>query len=138
MADVIFISHIPLIRMERQDDFPIGSGVLTKLPWEQYDSLTQGAFTHWRPKYQEADPVFFWHQKDMDLPFVRTGRAEGMEEVKIPASTWDEMLPSLGHGLVALFHDQFVDPVWTALSLTAPAGLTAAPRDSVTCFVPAG
>ncbi len=32
MAQIIFIAHMPLIRMERADDFSIGGGVLTKLP----------------------------------------------------------------------------------------------------------
>lgn len=138
MAQIIFISHIPLIRMERRDDFPIGSGVLTKLPWEQFDDLAQGAFTDWRPKYESADPVFFWHQQDMDLPFVRAGSAKGMEELKITPAGWRTMLPRLGHELISAFQDQLVDPVWAALALAAPAALPPSPRSSVTFCLPAG
>ena len=40
MAPLIFIAHLPLIRMTRTEDFSIGGGVLTKLPWAQFDSMT--------------------------------------------------------------------------------------------------
>jgi len=138
VAQIVLIAHLPLLRMVRQEDFPIGGGVLTRLPWEQFDGLVQGAFSDWRPKYEGTDPVFFWYQDDLDLPFVRPGNASSMDEMKLPQRAWDEMLPRIGHPMVKVFHDRLVDPVWAALALAAPAGVLPPPRSSVTFFVPAG
>ena len=138
MAHLIFITHMPLIRMQRDDDFPIAGGFLTKLPWQQFDGLTQGAFTDWRHKYEQADPVFFWYQEEVDLPFVYAGSVPGMEEIKIPPAGFHTLLPGLGYGIVTAFLVGFVDPLWAALALAAPCGLAAPPRSSVTFFMPAG
>src|SRR5258706_2864286 len=138
MPHVVFIVHLPLIRMTRQDDFPIDHGVLTKLPWDQFDHLSQRAFTEWQPKYEAADPVFFWFQEQGDFPFVRDGSADRMEELKLPTASWSAMLPGLGHGLIELLHERLIDPVWAALALATPAGIPAAPRTSLTFLQPAG
>ena len=138
MAQVIFIAHLPLIRMTRQEDFHLGTGLLTKLPWEQFDGICQGAFSHWKPRYIAADPVFFWLQEDGDLPFVRQGGVDNMEELKLPTASWAAMLPSLGHGLIEGLQQHFVEPLWAALALAAPAGIAAPPRSSLSFLIPPG
>jgi hypothetical protein len=138
MAHLIFIAHLPLIRMTRQEDFELGPGVLTKLPWEQFDGLCQGAFSSWQRKYVGADPVFYWFQEEGDFPFVREGGADSMQELKLPTSAWASMLSGLGHGLIEGLHQQLVDPVWAALALAAPTGVPAPPRCSLTFLLPAG
>ncbi|MGA9597328.1 MAG: hypothetical protein WBV06_14300, partial [Acidimicrobiia bacterium] len=114
--------------------------VLTKVPWDQYDSLTLGSFTDWKPRYEAADPVFFWFQADIDLPFVHPGPAQqaGMMEMKLPRATWRDTLPGLGLDVLNVFHDRFVDPVWAALALAAPAALPVDPRSSISFLMPAG
>lgn len=139
MTPILLITHLPLLRMRRDDDFPLGPGVLlTKIPFDQYDELTQGAFTDWKSKYEATDPVFLWAQMDLELPNAGQGAGAGMLEMKIPPNTWDEMLPRLGLQLVSVFHEGVVDPVLAALALAAPAGVAAPPRDSVTFIVAAG
>ncbi|HUR33850.1 MAG TPA: hypothetical protein VM032_08640 [Vicinamibacterales bacterium] len=138
MANIIFIAHLPLIRMTRTDDLSIGGGVLTRLPWAQFDALSQGAFTDWQAKYERTDPVCFWFQQDMDLPIVRPGGAGGMREMKVPTATFDTLLPLADLELIGSFHDQLVDPLWAALALAAPGGVAAPPRSSFTFMVPAG
>lgn len=138
MAVLVFIAHLPLLRMERQDDFAIGNGVLTKIPWTQFDALTQRAFTDWQAKYEQADPVSFWYQEDLDLPLIQPGGVGGMEEAKTPMAGWTTLVPRLGYGIAAAFHASLVDPVWAALALAAPGGIAPAPRSSVTFVLPAG
>ena len=118
----------------------MGRGVLTKVPWDQYDSLTLGSFTDWKPRYEAADPVFFWFQADIDLPFVHPGPAQqaGMMEMKLPRATWRDTLPGLGLDVLNVFHDRFVDPVWAALALAAPTALPVDPRSSISFLMPAG
>lgn len=135
---LIFITHLPLIRMTRRKDFNIGGGFMTKLPWSQFDALTQGAFTDWQEKYQRADPVCFWYQEDTDLAFVQPGSSGTMWEMKVPTATFDKLLPLANLELVGLFHDHLVDPLWAALALAAPGGVAAPPRGSFTFMVPAG
>lgn len=138
MADIVFIAHMPLLRMVGGEDFPIGGGVLTRVPWDQFDSLSQGAFSEWRHKYEAADPVFYWFQEAGDFAFVSDGEAQGLEELKLPTASWNSMLPPLGHELIERLHEHLVDPVWAAIALAAPAGVPAPPRDSLTFFMPAG
>ena len=138
MAVLIFIAHLPLLRMERQDDFAIGGGVLTRMPWPQFDALTQRAFTDWQAKYEQTEPVFFWYQEDLDLPLIQPGGVDGMEEAKTPMAGWTTLVPSLGYGIAGAFHASLVDPVWAALALAAPGGIAPAPRSSVTFVLPAG
>jgi len=138
MSQAILISHLPLLRMERAADLPFGDGLLTKLPWEQFDGLTQGAFSDWKRKYVLTDPAFFWYEPPVALPFVKAGNARGMEEMKLPQEAWPTLLPRLGFGLLNVFHEQLVDPVWAALALAAPAGVLPPPRSSVSFMLPAG
>jgi hypothetical protein len=133
MARLALLAHLPRLRIEG-DDLPIGGGILTKFPWEQYDEITTGAFGDWRARYEATEPVFFWTELDLDLPIVRAGRSPTprLGEYKMPRAAWDAFLPQLELGVIACFHDAMVDPVWAALMLAAPAAGIAPPRGSVT------
>jgi hypothetical protein len=133
MARLALFAHLPRLRIEG-DDLPIGGGILTRLPWEQYDQITMGAFSDWRERYERAGPVFFWTELDLDLPIVRAGPPPDnrVGEMKVPRAAWDAFLPRLELGVIASFHDRLVDPVWAALMLAAPAAGIAPPRGSVT------
>lgn len=136
MTQLIFIAHMPLMRMKRGEDFYFDPSLcLTKLPWETYDNLTKGAFSDWQPKYVETDPVFVWWQKEVDLPILQPegGPTGVMIEQRGPTATWPQLFP-----VMSFFHQHVVDHLWAALALAAPAGVPPPPRCSVTFVLPAG
>ena len=118
----------------------MGRGVPTKVPWDQAP-LAHPWFVHrLETQVRGCRPGLLWFQADIDLPFVHPGPAQqaGMMEMKLPRATWRDTLPGLGGDVLNVFHDRFVDPVWAALALAAPAALPVDPRSSISFLMPAG
>lgn len=139
MPQIQLFAHLPRFRME-SDQVPFPLGTLVKLTWESYDSLTMGAFTDWRPRFEAADPVFLLVEGEVDLPFVQPGTVQGtaMAEMKFPAVRWWDLLPQvLGSTFVSDVHDAIVDVAWASLLLAVPGAAPAWPRSSVTLLMPA-
>jgi hypothetical protein len=140
MAQIIMLAHIPRLRIEGSEDLAIADGVLTKLPWEQYDDLTLGAFSDWRERYVATDPVFYWWQGELDLPILRPGSVpqNSLQEMKTPRAGWGALAAGVGLGVLDAFHRAAVDPLWAALTLAAPQAAPAPPRSSVTFLLSPG
>ena len=136
MAAVVFLTHMPLLRLA-EDEVPFAYGELTCLPWEQYDLLSQGAFSDFQRLYEQTAPVFYRVDvPDLDVPPVSTNPSTGgMMEFSGPSAKWGELLPAVGLGLLLFHSENLVDPSWTALLLAAPAAAPAWPRLSVTFAV---
>jgi hypothetical protein len=132
MPAVVFLSHIPTLRIA--EDAPFAGGELTRLPWDQYDMLSQGAFSDFRQLYEGTAPVFYRvDAPELEAPPVTNAPAEGgMCEVSAPSGLWEELLPGIGLGLMLAFSRSAVDTAWTALLLAAPAAAPPWPRLSVT------
>ncbi len=111
MARLALLAHLPRLRIESDDPRIGGRGILTKLPWEQYDQITMGAFSDWRARHESAEPVFYWTELDLDLPIVRDGPPPSsmVGELKVPRAAWDAFLPRLELGVIAGFHDRLVN-----------------------------
>lgn len=137
MPAIVLLTHMPLVRID-EDEIPFAEGELWRLPYEQYDQLSLGVFADSQPLYERTTPVFLRHDlPDAELPGLREGgTTEGgrMAELKAPTKSW-ELLPQLGFGFIAGYHETVVDPAWTALLLAAPASAMPQPRLSVTFVV---
>jgi hypothetical protein len=136
MPAVVFLTHVPLLRLA-EDDVPFAGGELTRLPWEQYDMLSQGAFSDFQRLYEETAPVFYRVDlPDLQVPPVSSAPSTGgMIEFSAPSGVWESMVPAVGLGFLLAYSANVVDPAWTALLVAAPAAAPAWPRLSVTFAV---
>lgn len=135
MADVVFLVHVPLLQIE-EERLPFWAGWLWRLPFDQYNQLSLGAFEDHRNAYERTAPVFFQYQEELDLPILQQNQPAnaGAIEIKFPTNDWS-LFGRLGLGFLAIFHELIVDRVWTALNLAAPAVSLPSPRLSVTFAV---
>ena len=138
MSELVFLSHIPLLRIE-EETLPFQGGDLWQLPFETYDALSLRAFTDHRKEYEETSPVFYRIEVNLDLPILQEDREgdEGAIEIKIPSDNW-ALLAQYGLGFVSGFHDGLVDRAWAALLLAAPGAALPSPRLSTTFVVSTG
>jgi len=134
VAELSFVSHLPLLRMTPQS--LDGRGFqLWRMPFEVFDDLSQGAFTDHRAAYEATAPVFL--RVDMDVPagdgLIRQLAASTRKalELKIPTARWHSMT-SLGLEALVALHSSVVDRLSAALALAAPASLLPPSRWSVT------
>lgn len=136
MPAVVFLTHVPLLRLA-DDEAPFADGELTRLPWEQYDMLSQGAFSDFQRLYEATAPVFYRVDvPDLDVPPVSSKAATGGAlEFSAPSGAWESLLPAVGLGFLLSYSTNVVDPAWQALLVAAPAAAPAWPRLSVTFAV---
>src|SRR6266571_6295751 len=136
MPAVVFLTHVPLLRLA-EDDVPFAGGELTHLPWEQYDLLSQGAFSDFQRLYEQTAPVFYrLDLPDLQVPPVSSSPSTGgMIEFSAPSGMWESLVPAVGLGFLLAYSASVVDPAWTALLIAAPAAAPAWPRLSVTFAV---
>lgn len=59
--------HLPLLRIA-EPEFVLGEGRLVRLPFEQWDAMTQGAWSDHRLAYEATAPVFFVWELVGDRP----------------------------------------------------------------------
>jgi hypothetical protein len=132
MAGLAFLTHVPFLRLA-EEVVPFGPYSLWRMPFDDYDRFSIGAFSDHREAYEETAPVFLRLDADLDLPVIRPGApsAGSVMEIKVPPWGWDTVLRPKGLGFVSNFHD-LVDDAWAALLLAAPAGAWASPRLSQT------
>src|SRR4051794_18802905 len=52
------LTHLPLLRLS-EPSAPFASGVLRRVPFEEFDDHTLGAFTDERRAYESTAPVFY-------------------------------------------------------------------------------
>ncbi|MDJ0869491.1 MAG: hypothetical protein QNK03_25535 [Myxococcota bacterium] len=132
MSQLIFLAHLPLLRME-QEEVPFAGGWLWRVPFETYDSLSLGAFSDHRRGYEETAPVFFRFDAEFDLPELSEGveEAGGAIELKTRSDNWASLC-ALGFPSAYDFHQGLVDRAWVSLVLAAPAAALPSPRLSVT------
>jgi hypothetical protein len=134
VAELSFVSHLPLLRMTPQS-LDCGGFQLWRMPFEVFDDLSQGAFTDHRAAYEATAPVFL--RLDMNVPagdgLVRQIDSPSRKalELKIPTARWHSM-NSLGLEAVVALHSSVVDRFSAALALAAPASLLPPSRWSVT------
>ena len=136
MPAIVLLTHMPLVRID-EDEIPFAGGELWKLPYEQYDQLSLGAFADSQRLYEGTAPVFYRVDANVELPMLREGDnvgAGGMLELKCSVESWAE-LARLGFGFVVGFHDEVVDLAWRALVLASPSSSVPRPRLSVTFIV---
>ena len=136
MPAIVLLTHMPLVRID-EDEIPFAGGELWKLPYEQYDQLSLGAFADSQRLYEGTAPVFYRVDANVELPMLREGDnvgAGGMLELKCSVESWAE-LARLGFGFVVGFHDEVVDLAWRALVLASPSSSVPRPRLSVTFVV---
>jgi hypothetical protein len=138
MSELVFLTHIPLLRIE-QDSIPFMVGDLWRMPFEAFNDLTVGAFEDHQQRYDAAAPVFYRAEADLPLPMLHPPNAvsDGKRhrlELKMATDNW-QLLNSLGLGFMLWFQDTFVDPAWSALLLAAPATTLPQPRNSVSFAV---
>lgn len=135
---ITILAHLPLLRIE-EDSIPFVDGTLWQMPFEQYDALSLGAYSDHRSAYEKTAPVFYTFDISLDLPFLREGLPAyaGAIELKIRSDDF-AFLERLNLGFLLYFHQVFVDQVWKALLLAAPATVLPIPRHSVTFAVPTG
>jgi hypothetical protein len=138
MPNMIFIAHLPLLRID-EETCPFGFGKLWRMPFENYDSLTLGAFTDHRPDYEKTAPVFYYIEIEDEWPNLSPGKADAlrMAQMKFPSNNWS-LLPQLRMGFLPIVLETFVEPAWAALSLAAPAAVLPAPKLSTVFAVPDG
>lgn len=134
MGSFTFYTHIPLLRLD-SEGYRFGQGVLFPMAFDDFNSLTLGAFEDHRKAYEATAPVFYRVSVELDFPYVKPGSHNGMIELKAASDQWG-ILDKLGWGIVRRFHDLVVDPAWVALLLAAPASALPAPRLSVTFVLP--
>jgi len=115
MSDVVFLAHIPLLRVEAESA-PFGHGDLWRMPFDHFDALTLGAFDRHRSDYEATAPVFYRAMLDINLPGLVPGTAtsSGAIEVKAPSDDWGSM-ERVGLGYLERFQSVLVDPAWEAL-----------------------
>lgn len=132
MAGLAFLTHVPLLRV-REEVMPFGPYWLWRMPFDDYDRWSSGAFSDHRQRYDETAPVFLRLDVDLDLPVIRSGApsAGGVAELKVSPVGWRTLLPENGLGFVSKFHELAAD-AWAALLLAAPAGAWPSPRLSQT------
>jgi hypothetical protein len=134
LAELSFVSHLPLLRMTPQS-LDCRGFQLWRMPFEVFDDLSQGAFGDHRAAYEATAPVFL--RLDMDVPagdgLVRqiATPTRKAHELKIPTARWDSM-KSLGLESFVALHAAVVDRFSAALALAAPASLLPLSRWSVT------
>jgi hypothetical protein len=138
MSDVVFLAHIPLLRVEAESA-PFGHGDLWRMPFDHFDALTLGAFDRHRSEYEATAPVFYRSMLDINLPGLVAGTAthSGAIEMKAPSDDW-ENLERVGLGYFERFQRVLVDPAWAALLLAAPTSALPAPRLSVNFAIAVG
>jgi hypothetical protein len=136
MPAVVFFTHIPLLRLAG-DEVPFAHGELTHLAWDDYNSLSQGAFEDFRSLYEATAPVFYRVDvHDLEAPLISDAPSTGgMIELSAPTQAWDALLPNVGLGFMSAYANNVADPAWIALLLAAPAAAPAWPRLSVTFAV---
>ncbi|MDP8942843.1 MAG: hypothetical protein M3N16_01780 [Actinomycetota bacterium] len=136
MPAVVFFTHIPLLRLA-SDEVPFAYGQVTHLAWDDYNSLSQGAFEDFQSLYEATAPVFYRVDvHDLAVPPISDAPSTGgMIELSAPAQAWDALLPSVGLGFMSAYANNVADPAWIALLLAAPAAAPAWPRLSVTFAV---
>src|SRR6185503_9926473 len=100
MADLDFLVHLPLLRIE-QERLPFGPGQLYRMPFAHYDSLTLGAFSEQQRQFEATAPVFLGFTVPIpdDGLEPRTDDVNGLTEVKMPSAR-APMLNDLGLGVV--------------------------------------
>jgi hypothetical protein len=136
MPAVVFFTHIPLLRLAG-DEVPFASGELTHLAWDDYNSLSQGAFEDFRSLYEATAPVFYRVDvHDLAAPPISDAPSTGgMIELSAPTNAWEALLPNVGLGFMSAYANNVADPAWIALLLAAPAAAPVWPRLSVTFAV---
>lgn len=136
MASVVFFTHIPLLRLAG-DEVPFAHGELTHLAWDDYNSLSQGAFEDFQTLYEATAPVFYrvdWREAE-EQPVSDEPPTGGMLELSLPTQAWDAVLSNVGLGFISAYVNNMADPAWIALLLAAPAVAPAWPRLSVSFAV---
>ncbi len=139
MSELVFLSHLPLLRIG-EETVPFAGGELWRLPFDLYNDLTLGAFSDHRRTYDAVAPVFYRVDLDLDLDILKPGRADNRRvlELKAPTNKWRWVCESANVSLLEGFQRSMVDPAWAALSLVCPSAAVPAPRLSVTFVHSAG
>jgi hypothetical protein len=136
MPAVVFLTHIPLLRLAG-NEVPFAHGALTHLEWDDYNTLSKGAFEDFQSLYEATGPVFYRVDvHDLAVPPISDAPSTGgMIEFSAPSRAWDALLPQLGLGFMSAYANNVVHPAWIALLLAAPAAAPAWPRLSVSFAV---
>lgn len=138
-AQAILIAHLPLLRLERNEDLRFGDGLLTKLPWDQFDDLTQRAFSDWKRKYLGTDPCLLLARVGGRAALRQAGRCPGHAGDEAAARIVADPAAGPGAGAVVDFpHAPGRSRVGRARARGSGRCLCRPPRNSMTFLLPVG
>lgn len=136
-GQIVLVSHLPCVRMEDEAvSFLGGRTELQRLPWDQYEVLTAGAFDR-EKEYVTGDPVVFVAQSSTSLLDPVDGAKSGSFDAKAPSDDVSilQYLPCpmcVAWGLDTTF------VAWATLSLAKPLSGFIKPRHSTMFLVAQG
>jgi hypothetical protein len=135
--EVVLAAHIPLLRIEAES-VPFTGGDLWRMPFEQFNALTVGAFEDHRAPYEEVAPVFYRIvarpklSNLVPIPTEQTGNHR--LQMKAPSNRWS-IAHAAGLGVIDWFQTVAVTPAWHALLLQLPNAALPPPRWSLSFAV---
>lgn len=136
-GQIVLVSHLPCVRMaDEAASFLGGRAELQRLPWDQYEVLTAGAFDR-EKEYVTGDPVVLFAQSSTSLFDRVEGAKSGLFEAKAPSDDVSilQYLPCptcIAWGLDTTF------VAWATLSLAKPLSGFIKPRHSTMFLVAQG
>lgn len=129
MSKVMYFAHLPGFSLSGESSGFAGM-LLDKLPFDDYNTITHGAFEDYREKYQKTEPVFLIKSVDADL--IEPGSPPGnlaTPQFKYRSNN-SQVLEDMGLGSINHFYANEVFYSWAALNLACPAAMLINPRYS--------
>ena len=133
MSELVYLANFPGLRIENDREAFAGL-TLYRLPFEEYDGLTCGAFEEYAADYASTQPVFLAWDQEIDLaePPPDAGPVSALQLKRPFRAT--KVLSDVGLGPLdgLLDHmDGIVLKAWSVLSLACPMSSLISPRYSV-------